>query len=173
MTRTDSQSKSTRATFWTRCVSLPLGVAAIAVLALYTRYGWGPESANAQLATAPQQRTRVSTSPRSPRPATAPAAQGTAPAAPIAPPKEVVATVNGEQITQTDLAAECMRHYGGDVLETMVNKFLITSECKKRNVVVTEQEVKTEIDRMAERFGVPTDKWLELLETERHIKADH
>lgn len=167
MMRTDSQSRSSRATFWTRCVSLMLGVAAIVALALYTRFGWGPESANAQQTAAPQ-RTRVSAAPRSPRPATAPARQGK----PAAAPKDVVATVNGEQITQSELAAECIRHYGGDVLETMVNKFLITSECKKRNVVVTEQEVKTEIDRMAERFGVPTDKWLELLETERHIKAD-
>lgn len=170
MTRMDSPSNAQRATFWARSLSILCGVAAIAALALYTRFGWGPESAQAQQAATPPARGKVSVAQRT---------AATTPAAPVAkappaaaPPKDVVATVNGEQIKQMDLAAECLRHYGSDVLETMVNKFLITSECKKRSVVVTEQEVKTEIDRMAERFGVPTDKWLELLQTERNISPE-
>ncbi|MDZ4781372.1 MAG: peptidylprolyl isomerase [Planctomycetia bacterium] len=168
MTRTDSPSNASRTAFWARCFSIFCGVAAIAALALYTRFGWGPDSAQAQQTAPPVPRAKVTAAPRTPA-ATTPAPAKT----PVAvPAKDVMATVNGEQIKQADLAAECLRHYGSDVLETMVNKFLITSECKKRNVVVTEQEVKTEIDRMAERFGVPTDKWLELLETERHISPD-
>ena len=42
--------------------------------------------------------------------------------APIPP---VVATVNSHAIRREELAAECRMHYGRDVLEAMVNKFLI------------------------------------------------
>jgi parvulin-like peptidyl-prolyl isomerase len=171
MTRTDSQSMLPRKSIWKRCAGLLFGAGAIAALSAYNRYGFGPETASAQQAAPRQQnQARISTAPRSAQPtAQAPVAK---PAAPAAPLKDVVATVNGEQIKQTELAAECMRHYGSDVLETMVNKFLITSACKKQNIAVTEAEVKAEVDRMAEFFGVPTDKFLEMLEKERNIKPD-
>jgi len=95
--------------------------------------------------------------------------------APAAPSKsaalKIVATVNGENVTRNDLAVECLRHYGTEVLENLVNKYLIRQECQRRNISVTEAEVNVEIKRMAERFKLPVDQWLELLEKERGIRA--
>ena len=56
-----------------------------------------------------------------------------------------------------------------EVLERLVNKHLILQECKRRNVSVTATEVNQEIERLAGRFGMPTDQWLELLRKERGV----
>ena len=82
---------------------------------------------------------------------------------------KIVATVNGEEITREDLAGECLRHYGKEVLESLVNKHLIRQECQRRNIAVTRAEVNAEIKRMAERFRLPVDQWLKMLEQERGI----
>lgn len=97
--------------------------------------------------------------------------QAGTPAAPSSAPLKIVATVNGEDITRNDLAAECLRHYGTEVLENLVNKYLIQQECQRRNMSVTEAEVNAEIKRMADRFKLPVDQWLELIEKERGIRA--
>ncbi len=103
---------------------------------------------------------------------TSSASHASAPAAPSnSAALKIVATVNGEDITRNDLAAECLRHYGTEVLENLVNKYLIRQECQRRNISVTEAEVNGEIKRMAERFKLPVDQWLELLEKERGIRA--
>src|SRR5262245_37524767 len=56
--------------------------------------------------------------------ATKPAAA--AAAKPASPPPsstlQVMAVVNGEQITRTELGRECIRRYGEEVLESMVNR---------------------------------------------------
>jgi len=97
--------------------------------------------------------------------------QANAPAVPSNPASlKIVATVNGENVTRNDLAAECLRHYGTEVLESLVNKYLIRQECQRRNISVTDAEVNAEIKRMAERFKLPVDQWLELLEKERGIR---
>ena len=89
---------------------------------------------------------------------------------PAATPKvDVVATVNGEKITREDLARECLRHYGKDVLESLVNLHLIRQECERLGLSVTRQEVEEEIGRLAKRFGVPVDQWYTMLKQERGI----
>lgn len=82
---------------------------------------------------------------------------------------QVVARVNGEDITRNELAEECVRHYGEDVLERMTKKLLIIQECKARNIQVTQEEVNAEIHRMATRFKLPVDQWLKMLKEERGI----
>jgi parvulin-like peptidyl-prolyl isomerase len=126
------------------------------------RYCWGPEDAGAE-------------SPR--RPATirpsraAPPVRSSSSAAPNRkqPRAKIVATVNGEDITREALAKECLRHYGAEVLESLVNKYLIKSECKKQKITVTQQEVSAEIERMATRFSIPVSQWVQMLEQERGI----
>jgi parvulin-like peptidyl-prolyl isomerase len=78
----------------------------------------------------------------------------------------VVATVNTQRITRDELARECLRRYGNEVLETMVNKLLITQECQRQGITVTREEVDTEIQRMAKRFNIPVDQWLKLAKQE-------
>ena len=82
---------------------------------------------------------------------------------------QVVARVNGEDITRNELADECLVHYGEDVLERMTKKLLIIQECKQRGIEVTQEEVNAEIHRMATRFKLPVDQWLKLLKDERGI----
>lgn len=104
-----------------------------------------------------------------------PASQGARTPKESSPPTssipEVVASVNTQRITREDLARECLRHFGNEVLESMVNKQLIVRECQRQGISVTRGEVDQEIERMAKRFGIPVDQWLNLLKQERNITA--
>jgi parvulin-like peptidyl-prolyl isomerase len=102
-----------------------------------------------------------------------PAADATPPQAPAAAtpaaPKPL-ALVNGAEITADQLAAECLARHGSTVLETLVNRTLIEQACRQAGVTITAADVTAEIEAMAKRFSVPTDKWLGLIEKERGIK---
>ena len=49
---------------------------------------------------------------------------------------------------------------------------MIQTSCQKRNIVITDQQVDEEIDRMARKFSLAKDQWLKMLEKERGIKPD-
>jgi parvulin-like peptidyl-prolyl isomerase len=80
---------------------------------------------------------------------------------------QVMAVVNTEQITRTELGRECIRRYGEEVLESMVNRQLIADACAQRGIQITDADVSAEIDRVAGRFGLARDRWLTLLREER------
>jgi len=84
----------------------------------------------------------------------------------------VVATVNTRRITRDDLARDCLRHFGKEVLESMVNKQLIMRECRQRGITVTRSEVNAEIEGMARRFKIPVDQWLKMLKQERNVSPE-
>jgi parvulin-like peptidyl-prolyl isomerase len=84
---------------------------------------------------------------------------------------KIVAVVNREPISREQLAQECVRHYGKEVLESMINKYLILLECKRLTVTVSRAEVDVEIDRMAQRFGLKVKQWLQMLKQERGING--
>jgi parvulin-like peptidyl-prolyl isomerase len=81
----------------------------------------------------------------------------------------IVARINGQDISRQELGRECLAHFGEEVLETLVNKELIVEHCKLKNITVTHQEVQAEIERMAERFGLPKGQLLQMLKDERGI----
>lgn len=135
---------------------------------LAVRCYWGVEQANAGPPAILPARTASKTA--TPAPPATPAPKSAQPAGAAAPLK-IVAAVNGEQITREQLANECVLHFGEDVLERVVNKYLIVEECKKRNITVSQAEVNLEIERMAGRFGLPTEQWLKMLSQERGITA--
>jgi parvulin-like peptidyl-prolyl isomerase len=85
---------------------------------------------------------------------------------------DIVAVVNSTTITREELAQECRVHYGKEVLEAMVNKYLILQECRRRGITVTPREVNEEIEQMAKSFNLPVDQWLKLLKQERNIKPE-
>ncbi len=95
------------------------------------------------------------------------------PAGPVAPPEaenpQVVAVVNREEITRKQLANECIRRYGRQVLESEVNKHLILQECQQKNLKITAADVEAEVERMAGKFGFSVDRWLQMLQTERNV----
>jgi parvulin-like peptidyl-prolyl isomerase len=139
---------------------LPAGALLVGVLlvgsCLAIRNFWPGETANAD-----------SARPLRTRPVAAPSNPGGQQASAGVP--EILAKVNGEPITRNDLGGECLRHYGQEVLERVINKFLIMQECKARGITVSKAEVDAEIKRMATRFSLPVDRWLEMLKEERGI----
>jgi len=161
-------------------------VVAIPLAALLLRSLWGPEAARAggpgilgtitgSRPTADQPAASgTQAQPQAASTARLPAASsetGTAPTAQKEQP-QVVAVVNREPITREELKKECLRHYGEEVLESIVNKYLIMEECQRRGIMVTTEEVDAEIARMATRFGIPVETWFKLLKDERGIKPD-
>ena len=81
----------------------------------------------------------------------------------------VVAVANAEPITRKTLADEAVKRYGHDVLDNMVNRQLIMQECVNRGVEVTNLEVSDEIRRLAAKFGLSLESYLQLLQEERDI----
>ncbi|MEO1496629.1 MAG: peptidylprolyl isomerase, partial [Planctomycetota bacterium] len=85
--------------------------------------------------------------------------------------REVMALVNGQDIRRGDLIQACVERHGESVLESLVNKRLIDHHCRKRGVAVTDADIDAEIDRMAKRFKLGREQWLELLEQQRGVSA--
>jgi parvulin-like peptidyl-prolyl isomerase len=81
----------------------------------------------------------------------------------------VMAVVNGESITRNQLGQEVLRRYGEDVLEAMVNKQLILSACQAKGLEITQGEVDDEVARVAGKFGIAAERYLQMLQEERKI----
>jgi parvulin-like peptidyl-prolyl isomerase len=126
---------------------------------------------------------QVGANPAAARPQGPPApGGGVQPAAATAPSKsaalppvstlQVMAVVNGEQITRTELGRETIRRYGEEVLESMVNRQLISDACAQKGIQVTDADISVEIDKVAGRFGLARDRWLQLLREERGFSEE-
>ncbi len=88
------------------------------------------------------------------------------------PEHDVMAIVNGKDISRVDLEQACIWRYGEEVLESLVNKQLVRHHCQKRGIKITAADIDAEIDRMSKRFGLPRDQYLSLLRKERGIGED-
>lgn len=171
------------------------GVALLGVAYVARLYWVSPENVEAQQKPAqfraPQTQSRItqSTNPSAnttarqtqPKPATtanrATTANATAPASassksPGTKTLKVVAQVNGENITRNQLAQACLDRYGKETLEGYLNKRLIKQACEKHQIVITEELLDKEIERMAKKFGMSVDRWLTMLQQERNIAPD-
>jgi parvulin-like peptidyl-prolyl isomerase len=138
------------------------GVAVLAV-GMMLRYHWSAPKATAQV---PSLDRNAATAPQTQPPQTQPpqpsvARQSTIPA--------IVALVNSDEISREELAQEALRHYGEEVLESMINKHLIAEACRARNLEVTHAEIDAEIERIARNFSTTSEQWLSLLSKERGI----
>ncbi|TWT47338.1 peptidylprolyl isomerase [Botrimarina hoheduenensis] len=87
------------------------------------------------------------------------------------PQQEVMALVNGQDIRRETLIQGCVERHGEGVLESLVNKRLIDHHCRKRGLTVTDADIDAELDRMAKRFKLGREQWLELLEQQRGVSA--
>ncbi|TWT38257.1 Foldase protein PrsA precursor [Posidoniimonas corsicana] len=94
------------------------------------------------------------------------------PARPAAPQHDVMAIVNGQDVSRPALAQACVERFGEDVLEALVNKRLIEHHCRNRGITITQDEIEAEIDRMAKRFKLGREQWLGLLQDERGVTAE-
>ena len=85
---------------------------------------------------------------------------------------DVVAVVNAAPITRQELSKACLQRYGADVLDNMLNRHLILQACHHHGITVTETEVREEIQRIAVKFGLTMQSYLQLLQKERDIEPD-
>lgn len=85
---------------------------------------------------------------------------------------DIVAEVNGDKITRSSLAAECLQLHGEDVLQDIINKTLIRVECEKRKITISAEEINAEVLRMAQTFKMTSEDWLKLLEERRGISPE-
>lgn len=149
----DSRTRAVRFAHWIWKTQLGWIIAAAIVLAvvLYFRDLEGPHTAKAQ---------SIRT-----------AAQSASQALPkVEPPDhDVMALVNGQDISRQALTNSCIQLHGEDVLESLVNKRLILNHCEKRGIAITPEDINAEIDRMAQRFKLGREQWFELLQRERDI----
>ena len=88
------------------------------------------------------------------------------------PPPEIVAEVNGDRITRTSLAAECLQLHGENELQALINKTLIRLECERLNITITAEEINAEILRMAQTFKLTTEKLFEAVLHERGVSPE-
>ncbi|MCH8839216.1 MAG: peptidylprolyl isomerase [Planctomycetes bacterium] len=147
----DSRSRTARFTHWLRKTQIGWIVAAAVVLAVVLQFRdvEGPRPAKA-----------VTAKP-----------QAVGDRLPVVghPQHDVMALVNGQDISRQALTNTCIQLHGEDVLESLVNKRLILNHCEKRGIAITPNDINAEIDRMAKRFKMGRQQWFELLERERGI----
>ncbi len=171
--KTPATSKPTahRSANWKRRIAFAASGVAVIGLCVAIKYAMGSKSANAQVPNPFRKGPTAAANDRQPT-----AKQGvqqagaTKPAA--NPQHDVMAIVNNEEIHRDALAAACCERYGNEVLEGLVNKRLIQHYCKNRNIEVTDAEVDTEVERLAKRFKIGKDQYLQMLEKERGIHAE-
>ena len=85
----------------------------------------------------------------------------------LAQSSNIVAVVNADPITRSSLSQACLDRYGSEVLDNMMNRYLILQECEKRGITITEKHVRDEIFRIANKFSLTVENYLKLLEEER------
>jgi len=88
------------------------------------------------------------------------------------PLSNTVAVVNGDPISRKTLADATVDRFGREVLDTMINQHLILQACQRNGVEVTKQEVSDEIRRIAKKFNLSLDSYLQLLKKERDISPN-
>lgn len=62
-------------------------------------------------------------------------------------------TVNNYPITRFELSNTLIANQGKQAFEEIVNKRLLAEQIKKNNIVVTEEEVRIEMDKMIKQYG--------------------
>lgn len=83
--------------------------------------------------------------------------------------RQPLARVNEQLVSWEAVAEECMLRYGKDILENIINREIIRQACEEQGIVVTAEEVDAEIRRIAQRFKLEPDQWLQMLEAERSL----
>ncbi len=81
----------------------------------------------------------------------------------------IVAAVNGQTISRDELAKLCLKRSGQDVLDSVINKYLIMQACQAQQITISQKDVDDEIGRIAKKFNLTTAMYLKLIEDQRDI----
>ncbi|MDX1967754.1 MAG: peptidylprolyl isomerase [Planctomycetaceae bacterium] len=85
------------------------------------------------------------------------------------PQKQDLAKVGKDTIPYDMVADECVTRYGREVLDDLINRMIIQQACEARGIVVSEEEVSAEVQRISKRFNLEPQAWYQMLEAERNI----
>ncbi len=85
---------------------------------------------------------------------------------------QTLAVVNGQPITRQQIANECMRRFGEDVLESIIKKYLVLDQCRKNGIVITEKDVNDDIVAKAKKFGWSADRYIQTICNGKNISVD-
>jgi len=69
------------------------------------------------------------------------------------PAGQVVARVNGEEITKDQLYENLKDQYGKDALDQLISEKIIEAELKKQNVTVSDEDTQKELQSMIAQYG--------------------
>ncbi len=90
-----------------------------------------------------------------------------------APREKIVATIKSggstDKVTYDDLAQECVRRHGAEILDNLINRRIIQQACDQHGISVSEAEVKGEVNRIAKKFNLDEENWLKMLQSERNV----
>jgi foldase protein PrsA len=76
----------------------------------------------------------------------------------------------GKQVIPWEVVAEeCMIRYGDEVLENIINRWIILQACQDKGITVTKEEVDQEVMRIAKKFNLTPDNWYAMLQAERNL----
>ncbi|MCG0276644.1 MAG: peptidylprolyl isomerase [Thermosediminibacteraceae bacterium] len=67
--------------------------------------------------------------------------------------KEVVARVNGEEISKEELYDVMVKSIGREALDYLISQKIIELEAKKQNISVSEEEIQKELEKVYEYYG--------------------
>lgn len=147
---------------------------AILAIVLCARAYWGANRADAEGTSAKKQTKKSAADARTKSSKTTVQDDGVQPASANAEENsqaQVVAAVNGQEIRRSELASQALRVFGDEDLQNIVNRQILVQSCKAQGVTVTRSDVDAEIDRMARRFGLSTDRFFAMLKEERGVTA--
>ena len=85
---------------------------------------------------------------------------------------ETLAVVNGHPITRHQIAEECTRRFGQDVLESIIKKLLVLKQCRQSGIEITEKDVNDELVKSAKKFGMSGEKYVQMICNRRDISVD-
>jgi foldase protein PrsA len=85
------------------------------------------------------------------------------------PQSRPLARVGREEIPYNMVADECVTRYGKEVLDDLINRVIIQQACEQQGVIVSEEEVTAEVNRIAKRFNLDPQAWYQMLQAERNI----
>lgn len=82
---------------------------------------------------------------------------------------QTMAVVNNQEITRQQIATECTRRFGEEVMESVINKQLVYAECQSRGIAITEKDVNDEIVKRARKFNMSDERYIKLITSRRSI----
>ena len=85
---------------------------------------------------------------------------------------QILAVVNGQQITRQQVANECLKRFGEEVLQSIISKQLVFRECQRRGIAITNKEVNDELIDRAKKFGMSAERYIDLICSKRNITED-